>query len=156
MLCCPELWCVSQWPWAELKACVCRHEWHYRLHQYMLPRLCWGGTVNPVLFLNVRPLLQHVCIAWWQALGPRECVIVPFQADSLEKGKVSFFTGKCWHKARRSLNTLWGGSQGREWALGEMKAFIIWLGQGSTGARVCYVLPENRLQALPFISFLVN
>lgn len=156
MLCCPELWCASQWRWAELRAFLCRHEWHYHLHQCMVHRLCWGGAVNPVLFLSVRPLLQHVRIAWWEALGPRECVLVPFWAGFLEKAEVSFFTGKCWHEARRSLNAPWGRSQGGEWALGEMRAFIIWFGQGSTAARLCCVVPENRLQVLPFISFLMN
>lgn len=51
---------------------------------------------------------------------------------------------------------MWGRSQGGEWVLGEMQAFIIWLGQGGAVASLHYVLPENRLQALPFISFLMN
>lgn len=40
--------------------------------------------------------------------------------------------------------------------LSEMQAFIIWLGQGDAVAGLHYVLSENRLQALPFISFLMN
>lgn len=49
-----------------------------------------------------------------------------------------------------------GRSQGGQRVLGEMQAFIFQLGQGSAVASLHYVLPENRLQALSFISFLMN
>lgn len=135
----------------QLRACVCRRGWRYRCRS-----VCYPGYGEEVVGIRGR----------FQTRGLR-----PVASTETQGTAASSFL-RCRGEGKRSALSCqvltWGQKEGAGsgagegmgsgWGAGErwIAGFYHRARAGQRFASLHYVLPENRLQALPFISFLMS